>query len=49
MRRTDRFIHVNLLSARITWRPLLKLPRCPACTPLNRFAHTNLRKVLFRE
>lgn len=40
-------IEVNLLATRLEARKVLKIPRCPACSPLNRRSPTSPRKAVF--
>jgi hypothetical protein len=35
-------IEINLLSSAMTARRVLRVPRCPACSPLNTIASVNL-------
>jgi molybdopterin-synthase adenylyltransferase len=46
-RKSGKLLEVDLLASRMMERTVLKVPRCPACSPLHRHARTNLAKTVF--
>ncbi len=42
-----RFLEINLLAGSMIRRTVLKIPRCPACSPFRKVSQPNLAKVLF--
>lgn len=48
-RKPGTWIEVNLLAGSMTERTVLKVPRCTACSPLNKMSPTNLKLVMHEE
>jgi hypothetical protein len=45
-RKPGTMLEVNLLAGSMTERRLLKVPRCPACSPLNDLSPTSLKLLM---
>lgn len=48
-RKVGKLLEINLLASAMTERPVLKVPRCVACSPLRDKACINLKKMVFNE
>lgn len=46
-RTPNRLLEVNLLATNMKGRTVLKVPRCPACSPLHTSSETSLSRLLF--